>query len=320
MGWLERRNRFGYGGPSMAGPTLLLTVLLAGPLFQPGPAETERFKAYFTRGEQLYQQGEYGAAIWNFRQADAIRVTPEVAYDLAKCHEKLGDQAFATLYYRLYLRRAPNASDALDVAERVGTSLAQAEAEGRGFLEVDAPGAKSLVLDGRRYPEGPIAVMLPPGDVELKGVFGAGEKRMVAQLRTGKATHVLFEPLPPPLLQADGSPVEATDVAAADLVASSSGRSNSKLRTGAYAVAGIGVAALVTAAILGGLSGGDAARATTDKSLTTREADGLAGAANGKAWGANVLFGVGGAALAGGVVMFVFSMPEPGMPSGGASR
>src|SRR5438874_364457 len=93
----------------------------------PGATEQEHFKTFFTKGEQLYGQGEYGAAIWNFREAETIRLTPEVAFDLAKCHEKIGDLAFATFYYRQYLKRAPNASDALDVAERVGTVLAKAE-------------------------------------------------------------------------------------------------------------------------------------------------------------------------------------------------
>ena len=41
--------------------------------------------------------------------ADRQLATPEVIYDLAKCHEKLGDVAFATYYYRLYLKRSPAA-------------------------------------------------------------------------------------------------------------------------------------------------------------------------------------------------------------------
>ena len=35
--------------------------------------------------------------------------------------------------------------------------------------------------------------------------------------------------------------------------------------------------------------------------------------------GANLLYGLGGAAVAGGTLMFIFSMPEPGMkPTGGS--
>src|SRR5688572_13792922 len=140
----------------------------------PGAAEQERFKSYFTKGEELYTQGEYGAAIWNFRQADSIRLTPEVAFDLAKCHEKLGDVAFSTFWYRQYLKRAPNANDALDVAERVGTVLARAEGEGRGLLELQSNGAVELVVNKVRFAEPPVAMFLPPGEYEVAARFPSG--------------------------------------------------------------------------------------------------------------------------------------------------
>jgi hypothetical protein len=171
----------------------------------PGAAEQERFKAYFTQGEQLYTQGEYGAAIWNFRQADRIRVTPEVAFDLAKCHEKINDVAFATFYYRQYLKRAPNANDALDVAERVGTVLAKAESEGRGLLEVLSPGAIDVAINRASFAEAPVAVFLAPGEYEVTAKFPSGTKKMVAQIRTGKTTPIAFEPMPPPLVDAQGA-------------------------------------------------------------------------------------------------------------------
>ena len=180
----------------------LLLTLTSNQVPMPGAAEQERFKTFFTKGEELYQQGEYGAAIWNFRQADAIRITPEVAFDLAKCHEKLADVAFSTFWYRQYLKRAPNAKDALDVAERVGTVLARAEGEGRGLLELTSNGAIDLVVNKGRFAEPPVAMFLPPGEYEVAARFPSGVKTMVTQIRTGKTTPISFEPLPPPLLDA----------------------------------------------------------------------------------------------------------------------
>lgn len=190
---------------------LISLVSTAGEVTLPGAAEQERFKAYFTQGEALYQQGEYGAAIWNFRQADSIRITPEVAFDLAKCHEKIGDVAFSTFYYRQYLKRDPNAKDALDVAERVGTVLAKAEGEGRGLLEVISPGAIELAVNNGRFAEAPVAMFLPPGEYELSATFPSGVKKMVTQIRTGKTTPIAFEPMPPPLLDASSAEVIVTD-------------------------------------------------------------------------------------------------------------
>lgn len=285
-------------------------------MWTPGAPEKERFKTYFTQGEKLYSQGEYGAAIYAFRLADRQLATPEVIYDLAKCHEKLGDVAFATYYYRLYLKRSPQATDALDVAERVGTALSAAEANGRGFLEVDVPGAEKLVVSGHAFPEGPIAMFLAPGDYEVTGEFPDGQKRVVAQLRTGKTTSLIFEPLAPPLLEArPGAPEDAVVAKRGG-----GGGKTSGLRVASYAVAGLGIAALAVGTAMGVLSQGEAGQLQTDRTLTYNQANALAQSANTKGLLANVLWGVGGAAVAGGVVMFIVSMPEPGMKGSGGSR
>jgi hypothetical protein len=101
------------------------------------PEAAERFKALFTEGEQLFGQGDAAGAVRAFREADRIRQTPEVAWDLARCHEKLREPAMTAYYYRQYLRRAPKAQDALEVAETLGNLLEQAEADGQGLLELE---------------------------------------------------------------------------------------------------------------------------------------------------------------------------------------
>jgi len=295
--------------------TVLVCAVLSAPM--PGDAETAAFKAAFERGEELYQQGEYGAAIYHFKQADRMRATPEVAYDLAKAHEKLEDTAFTLYYYRLYMRRAPNAPDTLEVAERVGEALARAEADGRGFLELDAPRASDLHLGDAEFPEGPVAMLLPPGEYQVKASFPAGEKTMQVQIRTGKTASILFEPVRPPLISVEAA--LSPEMIAKGLTAPPSA-GPSGLRVGSYVTAGVGVAALVVGALMGGMSASDAER-SRDLSLTVGEAQTLADSANGKAVGANILMGAGGAAVAGGAVMFVFSMPEPGMKqTGGGGR
>ncbi len=286
--------------------TAVTLVMLAAPM--PGEAEARRFKDAFERGESHFQQGDFGAAIAAFREADRARVTPEVAFDLAKCHEKLGDVPYAVYYYRLYMRRAPNAPDTLDVAELVGDALAKAESEGLGFLELDAPRANAVTIEGRRYPEPPVALFLPPGDYEVAAEFPTGVKTMRVQLRTGKTTSITFEPLAPPLLALEGA-LPAAAVAEGELTR---GPGPSTMRVTSYVVLGVGLAALATGLALGAASSADAARAG-DRTNTVSEAQRLAGEANAKATGANVLFGLGGAAAAGGALLFLFSMPEPGM-------
>ena len=88
----------------------------------------------------------------------------------------------------------------------------------------------------------------------------------------------------------------------------------SKLRIGSYVVFGVGLAAVATGIALGVSSAGDAA-AAKNRMQSIAQAQAFADAANSKAVGANLLYGLGGAAVAGGAVMFIFSMPvpEPGM-------
>jgi hypothetical protein len=77
-------------------------------------------------------------------------------------------------------------------------------------------------------------------------------------------------------------------------------------------VAGVGLAAVAAGIALGVSSSADATQAK-NRNQTISQAQAFADSANGKAVGANLLYGIGGAAVAGGVVMFIFSMPEPGM-------
>ena len=281
----------------------------------PGDAESQRFKLAFERGEAHFQKGDYGAAIASFREADRARVTPEVAYDLAKCFEKLGDEPYTTFYYRLYMRRAPSAPDTLEVAEKVGTTIARVESEGRGFLELDAPRANAITLLGQRYPEPPVARFLPPGDYEVTAEFPNGVKKMSVQIRTGKTTSVSFEPLAPPMVALENALTAEAVAKGSD--GGSSGPSG--LRIGSYVVFGIGVASLATGIALGVSSLADAT-AAKNRNQSFAQAQALANSANGKGVGANILYGVGGAAMAGGVLMFIFSMPEPGMKPAGAPK
>lgn len=275
----------------------------------PGEAEFKRFDEAFERGEALYSKGDYGAAISLFREADRLKVTPEVAFDLARSYEKLGDKAFTTLYDRLYLARAREASDAPDVAIRIERTLMNAEDDGRGFLEVFAPGAQSLSVGGKFFPAPPAALFLAPGEYVVEGTFGTAVKKLKVQIATGRPTSVWFEPVRPPMISAGASaPIDSTKVSK-PVEPSAPGVSIGRLA--AFISFGVGAAALGTGAVMGVLANADAARAA-NKDLTVREARIAAEGANTKGTVANVLFVAGAVAVAAGGVFFVFSLPEPG--------
>lgn len=274
----------------------------------PPPAEQARFKALVLEGERQFGEGEYGAAIWNFKEADALRVTPEVAFNLAKAHEKLGDVPMASYYYRLYLRRAPDATDALEVAEILGKMLSNMEGDGQGLVEIDSPTQGTLTLQGDTWVSFPVALFLPPGEYEATATLQSGRLTQVIAVRTGKTTSTVFDPVTPPLLDADGSN------AAFAFGTSKAGSSQAVLRVSSVAVMGVSAAALAVGTALGVMSRTEAGRLTANKSsLTVTEANGVARSAGSKGLAANILWAAGGAGLVGGGALFVFTLPEPGV-------
>lgn len=294
---------------------VLALALGAAPASEAPADDAARFKALFTQGESLYAEGDLGAAIWNFKQADLLRQTPEVAYDLAKAYQKLGDEAYTSYYFRLYLRRAPNASDALEVAELLGDALERAEATGRGLLEVEAAEEGSVVVQGKRYEELPMAAFLAPGDYEIAAELRSGPARRTVSIRTGKTTAVSLS-AGPPLVTFEAPP--SPPPAVADLGVSQSPRpalpSRETLHIASMAGSAVGLTALIAGVALGSLSSADGSRLRREHSeLTLTEAQALAGSANGKGTAANVLLVGGGLLTAGAAVTFYFTLPEPGM-------
>ncbi len=277
------------------------------------PDVSARFKALFTKGEALYVAGDLGAAIWNFRQADGLLETSEVAYDLAKAYEKLGDDAYSTYYYRLYLRRAPQATDALDVAELVAEALARAEASGRGLLEMESAEVGSVVVQGKRFEELPAATFLPPGDCEVVATLRPGLVRKTAAIRTGKTTTVVLAVTPPLVTVA----VEPPTPALRDLGVERRGGpwlTRERVHVGAVVGAAVGLTSLFAGIALGSMSASDVGRYRRERTqLTRREAEALAASANSKGTAANVLLIGGGLLTVAGGVTFAFTLPEPGV-------
>jgi hypothetical protein len=292
---------------------MLTSVFIAFSLAASLPGETEiaRFKTAFEAGEAAFKKGEYGVAMALFDFADRQKATPEVAYDLAKCHEKISDVALSVYFYRLYLRRASAPTDAAEVNGRIQSILTQAATTQHGLFELDAPLASEIVVDGKRFPQGPVAIFLPAGQREVQLKFGASLQKLRVNVASGQVSRQELSPMVPPLLSVDTQLADAA-------LPKPQGNPKTNLRTASYIAAGVGVAALATGAVFGALSASEAKRVDFDRTIPVTQARALNDSANGKALIANILFAAGGAAVASGALLFVFSLPEPGMkPEGG---
>ena len=91
----------------MRGPILLAVVALS--IAACAPSSQELVRQYNEDGVLLYERGEYGQARQSFESAQ--KLAPEdaaVLYNLAQCHDRLGDTAQAETLYRECLIRSPN--------------------------------------------------------------------------------------------------------------------------------------------------------------------------------------------------------------------
>ena len=283
----------------------------------PSPEAAERFKALFTEGEALFGKGDAAGAVRAFREADRIRQTPEVAWDLARCHEKLKEPALVAYYYRQYLRRSPGAHDALQVAETLGNLLEHAEAEGQGLLELEGPEQGTVELEAGRVSGGlPQAAFLPPGDYAGQARFPAGTQTFIASLLTGKVTSLQLSP------PAANAPLPVGWAPSADLARvqerGAAQRTRRLVHDGSVWALGAGVVGLAAGGAFGVLSLVDReALANGPGVLTVSEGQALAARAADRGMVGSVLLVASGAVTALGAATFLFTLPEMPARAGG---
>jgi tetratricopeptide (TPR) repeat protein len=86
----------------------------------PGRADnTEVARQRFELGKTAYERGDYRAAIRRFEEAQRLRPSPTLTYNIARAHERLGEYQTAAELYRRYLAEAPLATNRLAVARRI---------------------------------------------------------------------------------------------------------------------------------------------------------------------------------------------------------
>lgn len=86
------------------------------------PAERDRrFREVYARGVELAGTGQYGLALGSFEQAVKLRPdSTEALFNLAACHDAIGDPMKAIGIYRQLLRITP---DDADCYANLGTSF-----------------------------------------------------------------------------------------------------------------------------------------------------------------------------------------------------
>ncbi|MCP4606828.1 MAG: tetratricopeptide repeat protein [Proteobacteria bacterium] len=81
--------------------------------------QREEAKGYFISGSESFEVGNYRKAIDQFRKAFEIVRSPEILYNIGRCHEELGEAEEAIYQYEMYLRFYPTDEDAENVRHRI---------------------------------------------------------------------------------------------------------------------------------------------------------------------------------------------------------
>jgi tetratricopeptide (TPR) repeat protein len=82
-------------------------------------------KQHFETGRNAYNAGDYVTAIREFKQAESLRPSPILDYNIGLANEKLGKRRVAVKYYKRYLEEQPNASNKGEVQGKVSTLEAE---------------------------------------------------------------------------------------------------------------------------------------------------------------------------------------------------
>lgn len=147
-------------------------VVLVAMLWSVGAlAQTsDRARELFNRGKEFYQQGQYEEAIGAFTAAGEIRPSPILDYNIARCHEMLGNNTEAVAAYERYLKAVPEAANRQEVEQRVAALKQPVKAAPSSRPAAEEPPSGQAAPEGAAEP----APVPPPGRSEEPGAPGVG--------------------------------------------------------------------------------------------------------------------------------------------------
>lgn len=280
--------------------------------------QTAEAKAHFKKGTDLYRQARYREAIAEFQAAYRLRPHGVLHFNIAQCHEKLGDIPAALASYHDYLREVPGAEDRDTVQRAISNLEARLAATGvQQILVYSEPSGAEVLVDGQSRGRTPFSIVLPHGthvvslvkagyETVTREVALAPDRSLQLDLALVKGPSAPPPPvaLPPPPAAAKPdltpSPPPPAVVAGGEPKKAARG---GKLWT--WVAGGVAVAA-AGAGVLYGMQAQDASDKLVKASqpLTQGEAQKLYDEAKSKSKTANILYGVAGVAGAAGVTLF----------------
>ena len=83
------------------------------------PEQFEASRQAYAEGASAYERGAYDKALEHFQNAYDLAPSPELWFNIGRCHERLGRWAEAATAYERYLAGKPTVEDAVQIRERI---------------------------------------------------------------------------------------------------------------------------------------------------------------------------------------------------------
>jgi tetratricopeptide (TPR) repeat protein len=159
--------------PSRAATALLaaLAILVAPLAIGTARADdTAEARQHYQKGKQLFDAGDFRGAMAEFATADRMAPSPLLEFNIALCHERLGEKAEAVRRYRNYLDRVPDAQNRAQVEAKIAALEADAKAEAGAPPAAPPPTTVPNPPPAEGAEPGPAPAPAPTGDPELDRV------------------------------------------------------------------------------------------------------------------------------------------------------
>jgi hypothetical protein len=180
MLWLDAGARAARRASLSAAAAIALGLLLApSDANAQSKEELDKARATFREGLALSAANNCSGALVKFKAVAAVKMTPQVAFNIAECEEKLGNLVSALGNYRLAGSAAAGDPKIKDLAAHAGSRATAIEERIPKITVIRGKGAEAaqLELDGVELSRGQIGtpVSVDPGPHVLIGRIGDRE-------------------------------------------------------------------------------------------------------------------------------------------------
>jgi tetratricopeptide (TPR) repeat protein len=151
-------------------------IALPSAAFAQSDDSIDRARPHFVAAQQYYEDGEYAAALREFRRAHELTSQPEILYNIALCYERLGDFPNAVSSLEQYLATEQEVAERAGAEERLAR-LRQTIAQRDELETPSAPATETAPVvapveeESEPLPVVPIAVLSVAGVTLIAGVI-----------------------------------------------------------------------------------------------------------------------------------------------------